>query len=185
MKEDNGLMKWNIGSKSALALTMTLVMSNGIPSHAFAAIPRDRVASVRVDGMVCYFCSSGIEKVCKLKKLGKGYSTDLQRGLFNVRLAPAAQIPDPAGFERIVKGAGFTYRGVRIAVEGRVIATERKNVYGIVVPETHQVLRVEPSAGAARQMAASVNRTVRVTLQGAKKDQSGWLVVAMARGALK
>jgi len=164
-------------------MVVTFGLSQGMPLHALAAVAKDRIASVRVDGMVCYFCSSGIEKVCKLKKLGKGYSTDLSKGLFNVKLAPAAQIPNPEGFERIVKGAGFTYRGVQIVVEGKVIATAQKNVYGLVVPETHQVLQIEPAAGSARQLAASVNRMVRVTLQGADIKKNNWQVIAMGRKA--
>ena len=165
-------MKWNIGFNRLLLAVILLV---GLVGTGQAEVPASfRTAVVRVDGMVCYFCSMGIEKKCKLKHLGKGYSTDLAKGLFKIQMDPSEKVPPPDHFAEIVKGAGYTYRGVQLELEGKIVASNKKNIYGLLLPDTGQIIPFKASAAQSSRLTPLLHRTTHVQLLANADTSQGW-----------
>jgi len=100
----------------------SLLLTVGILQAATA----DPVARVRIDGMVCYFCTSGIEKQARKNNIGKTFETNLDKGIVTITLDPMQPVPSPSEFRGIVDHAGFTYHGVNLDVSGRLKTAGKK-----------------------------------------------------------
>jgi len=146
----------------------------GLPARAEA--PGDLIAAVRVDGMVCYSCSYGLEKNCKIKGLGKGYTMDLKNGLFKVRLSAEEAVPEPQAIAKIINDAGFTYRGVTLELEGKVV--KQNGGYAVILPKNGQTIAMAAGPALAPKLDKKINKIVKVRLQ-AEEDGNDWTLAAL------
>lgn len=137
IKEDNGLMLLKFGFRktrtSLLAVLVVALLSDPLLA---------RTILVNVDGMVCYSCAFGIQKMCKIEKIGKGYEKDIEKGLFKISLAPNEQIPDPKKLKEIVHNAGYTYRGANMEVKGTILPQIKGQKISVRLAESNQVMWV-------------------------------------------
>ena len=91
--------------------------------------------TVEVDGLICPFCSYGLEK--RLSKIDEidSVSVDLARGLAAIAVMPG-QVPDFHEVRETVLDSGFTPRNFNVVATGRV-----ENWNGrltLVVPENER-----------------------------------------------
>lgn len=77
----------------------------------------------RVDGLSCPFCAYGLEKKLKNLKGVEALRVDL-KGNRAVIIPQAGKLIPVGDLKRAIKWAGFTPRGLRITVTGRLIKTQ-------------------------------------------------------------
>ncbi len=115
-------------------------------------------ARLRVDGMACPFCAFGIEK--KLRKVEgvRNLEVLLDEGVIELGFEADAQAT-VRSLEEAVEDAGFTLRGLRLAVRGKLVPESSSPT--LDAGRGGRFLLLEKSDGRLRPIAADMEERIR------------------------
>ena len=99
--------------------------------------------TVRVDGLSCPFCAYGLEKRIKKLSAVQKWHIDIKKGTMEL-FPKVGQYIDLDEVKQAVKNAGFTPKGFRVALTGKLIEWEGKPAFLIVsTSENKQKIKIK------------------------------------------
>ncbi|MBI4436049.1 MAG: heavy-metal-associated domain-containing protein [Candidatus Omnitrophica bacterium] len=103
--------------KTIGSLILVILLSISVSSQSSAEIEG---IQLQVDGLSCPFCAIGINKHLKQQAGLEGIEVHLKQGVTEGKLPPGKGI-DIGKVRQAVQEAGFTLRGIKLTIIGRII----------------------------------------------------------------
>jgi mercuric ion binding protein len=103
-------------TKLALLMLVAVIFFTILAQTSYAQL---RQLELRVDGLACPFCAYGLEKNLKALKGAKRLEIDINQGIVTIFPKEGELIPIHR-LREAVKDSGFTPRGIKLTLVGRV-----------------------------------------------------------------